>query len=338
VARHHLSCVYRMRTARLLVGFVVFLSLTLFAAELRRVAIVDLPGPPGFGGLAFAKGMLLIAHGGAGTVDLFNLPRRRVVDQIPDMGDVQGIAVNEKTGTAYVANASGKSIAVISTWDWKVTDTVPMQSPPYALALSSDGATLFVANWRDQSVSTVDVAHGFRVKTVQVGGTPDGLVYDPEARVVYASLEDRAEVIAVDANLNIVRHIKLIASQPAGLALDAAARRLYVAVRHAVSAVQVDTGVEVGRLPAPVGADSLWLDTGSGTLFVGSAGGTISLMRATGTEFLPLGDVSTDVRGSTLAYDASRGLLYMPGGREGKSKLLILRRVEPGQAANQPAQ
>jgi serine/threonine-protein kinase len=328
-----------MRSSRpLVILFALLLSLQIFAAELRKVATVDLPGPPGFDGLAFANGMLLITHGGAGTVDVFDPLRRRVVAQVKDMGDAKGIAVNEKTGTAYVANASVKSIAVISTRDWKVTDTVPMQAAPYALALSSDGDTLFVANWRDQSVSTVDVAHGFRVKTVQVGGTPDGMVFDPEARVVYASLEDRAEVIGVDANLNVVRHIKMIASQPTGLALDAAARRLYVAVRHAVSAVQVDTGVEVGRLAAPAGADSLWLDKGSGTLFVGSADGTIALMRATGSGFQPLGDVRTDVRGSTLAYDAGRGSLFVPGGYEGQSKLLIMKRVEPGQAPNPPLQ
>lgn len=313
--------------------FILLTALNLRAADFRRVAIVDLPGAPGFDALAFAKGMLLIAHSGAGTVDVFDPQRRRVVAQVvmsqsKDMGDPRGIAVDERTSTAFVANAAAPSIVVISTKDWKVTDTVPLHTTPHALALSSDGATLFVANRREHSISTVDVAHGFRVKTAPVGGTPHSLVFDPKALLVYASLDDRPEVIAVDANLNIVRHIKMIASQPTGLALDAAARRLYVAVRHAVSAIQVDTGVEVGRLAAPAGADSLWLDMGSGTLFVGSAGGTIALMRATATGFDPLGDVRTEVRGSSVAYDASRGLVYMPGGSEGKSKLLILKRVE----------
>lgn len=308
------------------------------SAELKQVAIVDLPGAPGFDGLAFARGMLLIAHGGTGTVDVFDPQKRRVVAQIKDVGDAQGIAVNNRTGTVFVANSRGKSIAVVSSRDWNVTDTVRLQTMPYALALSSDGGTLFVANWRDQSISTINVQDGFRVRSAQVGGTPHSLVLDPEAQVVYASLDDRGEVVAVDGNLNVVRRMKMVASQPTGLALDAAARRLYVAVRHAVSAMQVDTGVEVGRLAAPAGANSLWLDTGSGTLFVGSAGGTIAVMRATGSGFLSLGEVRTDVRGTTLAYDATRGFVYMPGGREGKSKLLILKRVQPGQSPSVQSQ
>ncbi len=328
VAGHHLRGVMRV----VLVSVIAFVCLMTSAAELRQVAIVDLPGVPGFDGTAFANGMLLIGHGGAGTVDVFDPQRRRVVAQIKDVGDVQGIVADEKAGSIYVADSTGKRIVVLSARDWKTTDTVPLQAEPYALTLA--GNKLFVGNWRNQSVSSIDIAHGFRVRTLEVGGTPRSLVYDPELRVVYSTLEDRAEVVAIDGNLNVVRRMKLVASQPTGLALDAAGRRLYVAVRHAVSAVQVDTGVEVGRLAAPAGANSLWLDPGSGTLYVGAADGTITMMRATGSGFAPLGEVHTEVRGSSLAFDAVRGLLFVPGGLEGKSKLLIMKRVEPAQAAS----
>lgn len=320
---------------RIVFVFVISLAcLVASAAELRQVALVDLPGVPDFDGTAFLNGMLLIGHGGAGTLDIFDPQRRRVVAQVKDLGDVQGIAPDAEAASVYVADSAGKRIVVLSARDWKATDTVPLQVAPYALALSGNGTKLFVANWRNQSVSSVDLVHGFRVRTTQVGGTPRCLVYDPEAQGVYASLEDRAEVIAIDGDLNVARRIKMIASQPTGLALDPAGRKLYVAVRHAVSAMQVDTGVEVGRLAAPAGANSLWLDQGSGTLYVSAADGTITMMRATGSAFAPLGEVHTGVRGSSLAYDAQRGLLFVPGGLEGKSKLLIMKRVESPEAAS----
>ncbi len=313
---------------------ILIVCLVASAAELRQVAIVDLPGGPGFDGTAFVNGMLLIGHGGAGTVDVFDPQRRRVVAQIKDVGDVQGIVADENAATVYVSDSAGKRIVVLSAKDWKTTDTVPLQVEPYALALSGDGSKLFVGNWRSQTVSSIDLAHGFRVRTAEVGGTPRCLAYDSGGQVLYASLDDRAEVVAIDGNLNVVRRMKLIASQPTGLALDPAGKRLYVAVRHAVSAVQVDTGVEVGRLAASAGANALWLDLGSGTLYVGAADGTITMMRATGSGFAPLGEVHTDVRGSSLAYDAGRGLLFVPGGLEGKSKLLIMKRVESPQGAS----
>lgn len=315
-------------------GLLLAFSLLLFAApaELRKIAMINLPGTPGFDGLAFVNGVLVIGHTGAGTVDIFDPQKRRIVTQVKDVGEVKGIAADGKSGTVFAASSSGKRVFVISAKDWTITDTVPLGTEPYDLALSSDGATLFSANWRNQSISKIDVAHGFKIHTVQVGGTPCSVVYDPEARIVYASLDDQGEIIGLDGNLNVVRRIKLTASQPTGLALDAAARRLYVAVRHAVVAVQIDTGVEVGRLAAPIGANALLLDRGSGTLYVGSADGTITLMLATGSRFQPLGEVRTDVRGSTLAYDEQKGLLLMPGGFEGKSELLIMKRVETTQA------
>ncbi len=299
--------------------------------------MIDIPGPPGFDGLAFANGMLLIGHGGAGTVDVFDPQKRRVVAQINETGDVKGIAVDEIHGTIYIADAKGNNIRVVSAKDWKVTDTVPLQNEPRSLALSGDGSTLFIANWRAQSITAMDLAHGFRLKTIPVGGTPYELAFDPASQLLYATLQDSAEVVALDKSLNITRRIKLNASQPTGLVLDPSARRLYVAVRHAVSAVDLDKGTEVGRLPAPVGADSLWLDRNSGTLFVGAADGTVTLMRASASEFQPVADVRTDVRGSTLAYDSSRGLLLVPGGFEGKSKLVILKKAEANPVAQADA-
>lgn len=318
---------------RALIILLALASSAFAATELKQIAMIDLPGEPGFDGLAFAGGMVVITHGGTGTLDIFDPAKRRVVAQVKDMADPQGLAVDDRAGRVYVANANARSIAVISTKGWKVEEDIPVQGAPFALALSPDGKTLFAANWRDQSLSVVDLADGNRVRNVELGGTPAGLVFDPERRVLYASLQDLQQVVALDANLQVVNRYKLVASQPTGLALDAAARRLYVAVRNAVVALQLDTGTEVGRLAAPAGANTLWLDASGGTLYVASGGGYVTMMRASASGFAPIDEVHTDVRGHTLAYDAARKFVYMPGGRDGKSKLLIMKRIEPQQSA-----
>jgi hypothetical protein len=46
--------------------------------------------------------------------------------------------------------------------------------------------------------------------------------------------------------------------------------------------------------------------------------------RLTAAEELPI-----DVKGHAFAFDAKTGFLYLPGGREGRSKLLILKQ-QPG--------
>lgn len=314
--------------------FLVFLlTAGAFAAQLRQIAMIDLPGDPGFDGLAFARGALVITHTTTQTVEIFDPLKRRIIAQVKDVPDPQGIAADDRAERVYIANGSGKSISIISSKDWKLIETISLNSAPYALALSGDGKLLFAANWRDRSISAIEVGAGYRARTAELNGTPHSIVYDPERRVVYASMQDTQEIAAIDENLRVVSRFKLLASQPTGLALDAAARRLYVAVRNAVVALQLDAGTEVGRVAAPPGADALWLDKPSGTLYVASGGGFVTSIQATGSAFQALDEVRTQVRGHTLAYDPARQFIYLPGGRDGKSKLLILKRIVPGQNA-----
>lgn len=296
--------------------------------KLKQVAMIDIPGAPGFDGMALVGSELLITHAGAGTLDVFDTVKRRLVQQVTGLDDLQGIAVDGRAGRVYVSNAKGRSIAVISMQGWKVVQTIALDVAPYHLAMSLDGSLLFAANWLDQSVTEIDVAHSKAVGKVPLGGTPRGVVYDPERRVLYVSLQDTSEIVAVDLNLKVAGRYKVLASQPTGLALDTVGRRLYVAVRHAVVQLQPDQGTEVRRLAAPAGANALWLDAASGTLFLASGGGYVSMMTASSAGFAPVDEVHTDVRGETIAYDRAHGFVYLPGGRDGRSKLLILKPVD----------
>jgi outer membrane protein assembly factor BamB len=153
------------------------------------------------------------------------------------------------------------------------------------------------------------------------------LVFDSARNVVFATLQDTAEVVALDpSDLNVVARYKLAASQPTAMILDPAVHRLYVAVRHAVVTLDAESGTEVGRVAAPPGVDSLWLDQAAGVLYVASGGGYINVYRTRGG-LTPVQEIRTEVRGHTVAFDPSRSVVYVPGGREGRSKLLILRQL-----------
>src|SRR5947209_7125875 len=89
----------RMRSRTLVFIFSVLTFLLaaslLASAQLKQVAIVDLPGRPGSDAVAFANGHLVIAHAAAGTVDIFSQTRRRVVAQVTGLARPSGIAVDE---------------------------------------------------------------------------------------------------------------------------------------------------------------------------------------------------------------------------------------------------
>jgi hypothetical protein len=158
------------------------------------------------------------------------------------------------------------------------------------------------------------------------------LAYDPTRQLVFAALQDTAEVVVIDGkSLAVLKRYPLTASQPTAVIFDAPVRRLYVAVRHAVVTLDAESGQELGRAAAPAGADSMWLDASSRVLYVASGGGVIDTYRTGGTNLAALDEVHTEVRGSSVAFDPSRKFVFLPGGREGRSKLLILKQLGPQQ-------
>src|SRR5438128_64703 len=95
-----------MRTSKVLCLAVVILVWSgAVAAQLRQVAVIDIPGRPGFDNIAFANGKLAIAHAGAGTVDIFDPVRRRLVARVNNMSEPRGLAVDDEGTRLYIANS-----------------------------------------------------------------------------------------------------------------------------------------------------------------------------------------------------------------------------------------
>jgi DNA-binding beta-propeller fold protein YncE len=160
---------------------------------------------------------------------------------------------------------------------------------------------------------------------IELDGLPQDMIYDPARKVLLLSLQDRGLIASIGSDNRISGTFRLVASEPTGLALDNAHRRLYVAVRYAVLGLNADTGQELSRVPAPGGTDTLILDPDGGLLYAAAGDGSVLAIdtnRNTVDHELP-----TNVRGYSIAYDPAHKMLFMPGGREGRSKMVILRPV-----------
>ncbi len=104
---------------------------------LKQVAVLDIPGRPGFDEIALAQGMILVSHPGAGEVDLFNLKKRRVVGHVRNMSSPRGVVVDEAAHLVYIANAGARNIVVVSTTDWQVKRILPVVDAPNRFCLSA---------------------------------------------------------------------------------------------------------------------------------------------------------------------------------------------------------
>jgi DNA-binding beta-propeller fold protein YncE len=312
-----------MRNIKVLVLlFLVSCSVYGLAAKLRQVALVDLPGSPGFNQVIMANGQVVISRPGTNTIEVFSPVKRRVVARISQISDPRGMAVDDEGGTVYIALAGNSSIAVVDSRSWKVEKMIPVQHRPEKLLWVQQTKTLYATSVLDRTLSAIDLRTGAERAVIELKALPQGLLYDPARHVVLVSLQDLKEIAAVDGTNKIVGRFKLVASEPTGLALDEERRRLYVAVRYAVLALNADTGAEMARIPAPGGTDALVLDSGGNLLYAAAGDGSvlaIDLNRNIVDHELP-----TDVKGYSIAYDPAHKMLFLPGGREGRSKMVIL--------------
>jgi DNA-binding beta-propeller fold protein YncE len=296
--------------------------------------MIDLPGTPGFDGIAFAKGTLLLSHAATNTVDIFSVARRRLIGKVNNMSQPKGIAVDEENGRVYVANSGANNIVVLSAGDFQVQRTITLPFTPEKLIYAPQTKLLYVSCTNAQRLLSVDPQLGTATHVADAQGRPEDLAYDSERKLVYVSLQDQKKIQAFDGELKPVKSFSLTGSMPTGIAYDQQLDRIYVAIRFAVLALDAKTGSELARVPAPGGVDQLWLYAPERTLFAISSGSVMTMQAA---DRLTLQDeLPIDVKGHVLAFDPSNRLIYVPGGREGRSKLLILKKLPPTPGAQKP--
>ena len=72
-----------MRNFKVLLFITILcLSASGLAAKLRQVALIDLPGSPGFNQVTMANGQVVITRSGTNTIEIFSPVKRRVVARI----------------------------------------------------------------------------------------------------------------------------------------------------------------------------------------------------------------------------------------------------------------
>lgn len=305
---------------------------------LRPIAIVDLPGIPGFDEVVFANGNLVLTHNRANTVDIIDPVKRRLAAQIKNIDSPRGMAVDAAGGLLYVAASGNNTINVISTADWKVVGVIGVRNAPDKLLYVPQMKSLLVTSAMGRTVAVVSTESAQKIAPNQmselvsfdVQGRPRDIAWDPQQKIAYVTLEDTNEVIALNPSnpeSPVSRRMRLTASQPTAIMFDASTRRLFVAVRFAVLQLDADTGAETARVAAAGGTDSLWLDPSANNLFAAAGDGTVTVVTVAGKKLELRGEYKGDVHGHALAYDPANHLVFLAGGREGKSKMIVLRSI-----------
>src|SRR6516164_9160276 len=202
------------------------------ATKLRQVAMVDLPGDPGFNQIAMANGQVVISRPATNTIEIFSPVKRRVIARISQIDDPRGIAVDDEGLRVYIALGGSNRIAVVNSKDWQVEKLIPVAHRPEKLLWVPENKSLYATSLLDRTLSIVDPVTGTEKAVIALDALPQDMVYDATRQMVWISLQDRREVAGIDASNKIVNRYTLAASEPTGLVLDSK-HHLYVAVRYA---------------------------------------------------------------------------------------------------------
>jgi hypothetical protein len=95
-----------------------------------------------------------------------------------------------------------------------------------------------------------------------------------------------------------------------------------------VLVLNADNGAEISRIPTNAGVDQVWFDDSTRSAYAASNGGVVTMIHSEGGKYVAEQELNTAVRGHNVAFDPVRSLVYVPGGFEGRSKLVILKRIE----------
>ncbi|MFI7103380.1 YncE family protein [Streptomyces sp. NPDC050161] len=108
-----------------------------------------------------------------------------------------GLAVNERTGTAYATDLNGNQIIEASTRT-KTPRLIPTGEGPISIALSRDGRTAYTADQKAGSLSVVDLRKGAVTKSVPTGDGTLAVASDPRSRTVLVANRTAATVSLID--------------------------------------------------------------------------------------------------------------------------------------------
>src|SRR5215472_16102091 len=217
-----------MRNYLVLLLFFASYAAAVTDTRLRQIAIVDLPGDPGFNQIVMANGEVVISRPATNTIEIFNPVKRRVIARISQIDDPRGIAVDDEGLRVYIALGGSNRIAVVNSKNWQVEKLLPIAHRPEKLLWVPESKSLYATSLLDRTLSIVDPATGAERAVIELDALPQDMVYDASRQMVWISLQDRREVAGIDGSNKIVNHYKLAASEPTGLALDSK-HHLYVA-------------------------------------------------------------------------------------------------------------
>jgi len=313
-----------MMNIRPLVSFLAVYVLVAVFAEgqtLRRVTVIDLPGPGGkrFDYLAIDPDdhYLISAHLAADQTYVIDLDTNKVVATITDTPGAEGVEYVPELKKFYTSNAHDNTIGVVDLKQMKVVKKLKTEAKPDGSAYAAPFHKLYVSDERGKAEAVVDVSKDEIVKTLHFDSETGMPQYDPVARKVYVNLQDRDIFAVIDPATDEVvgRYPVGKCKGNHGMALDPEHHRAFLACEgnELMTVFDLDKKTAVAFLPLPGGPDVIKFDPGLRRIYVACYSGAIAVFHEDDADhYRKLEDFRVQHAVHTVAVDLKTHRLYTP--------------------------
>ncbi len=199
--------------------------------------------------VAFDSSSGLLYATSATALYRINPDQLKVLASVPVGSYAEGIDIDPKTDTIYVANFGSSSVTVVDGGAFNVTRTIalPQDATPSSLAFDSMTGRLFVTTGRNYLLA-IDGGTGNIVARIEVGSYPTrnstyAVVVDPHLGEAFVAIAPGTLVTVVDASsYRVISNVKLEYA-PFALASNPVTGVVYVTNYHLVSVIAAQTFV-----------------------------------------------------------------------------------------------
>jgi len=323
-------------------AFLMVFGLALHAQALRRIASIDLPGPPGqrFDYLTMdaEDHYLLSGHLGPGILYVIDVRSNQLVKAIPGVPGITGLEYVPGLKKVYTSNWGENKIGVVDLKEMKVVKRLATGDKPNGSTYAEPFGKVYVSNTNAKQEAIVDVHKDTIVKTLTFNsetGTPQ---YDPVSKKVFINLRSVNEVAVVDPATDTVagRYPVEGCKYNHGMALDPAGRRAFLLCggSHTLTVFDLDSHRSVAHLTLPTGADVVKFDPGLKRAYAACSSGVIMVVQEDDPDhFRLLENFRVEPKVHSLAVDPETHRVYAPEEEEkGKpvSRMIVYEAITAG--------
>ena len=280
-------------------------------------ATIPLPGVRGridHMAVDLARRRLIVAELGNDTVDVVDLPARRVAHRIAGLKQPQGVGYAPGADVVAVADAGDGVVHLFAGAGLAPAGTVPLDGDADNVRIDPRSGAI-VVGYGEGGLAVIDPVRRAEVAAIRLPAHPESFRIDPVSGRTYVNLPDADRIAAVDLPARrVVANWKR--AQPSGnfpMALDPSAGLLAVVFRNPPTLLLLDeaSGAVRARVATCGDADDVFFDHRRARLYISCGSGEVASFGWDGHALRSLPRVLTAPGARTSLFVPALDLLFV---------------------------